>query len=78
MHQVLKQKNEKIEEMKVEIKKLFKLFGELGDEVKWSKDKVLQKDLQINSLKEKISKLQIECDRLTKLKEPSKVKIVKE
>jgi len=79
LHNVLKQKNEKIEEMKNEIIKLLKLFKELGEEVNWSKDKVQQKESENKTLKDKIKRMQIEYDKLLKFKpeypKPEKVEL---
>ena len=54
--------------MKLEIKRLLDLFKQMGDEVNWNKDKILQKDSQIKSLKDKITKQQSEIENSLKRK----------
>ena len=66
-----------MEGMKDEIKKLLKLFHELGDEVTWSRDKVLQKDSQIKALKDKFSKLEIAYEKLSNRVQPERKAKVK-
>jgi chromosome segregation ATPase len=77
---LVKNKNEKIEILLSELKKYKEILTDCANEVKWSQDKVVQKDLQIKVLKEKLTRKENELSSITKLLEKyrSKGKIVEE
>ena len=83
LNMLLKQKNEKNELMKSEIVNFIDIFEKSCEEMKWNRDKILQKEIQIKTYKEKLNKMAIDNERnlkiiesLRKLKDGVEVKAI--
>lgn len=79
---ILKQKNVKNEELKTELVNFINVFEKAAEEIKWNKDKLIQKDIQIKTYKEKLNKLTVEneanlkiIEKLKKIKNVQDIKV---
>jgi hypothetical protein len=82
LNQMIKQKNEKIDILKSELARFIGFFEKTVDEMKWSKDKLTQKEIQIKTYKERLGKLTNEneinlklIDKLKKIKNMPEIKL---
>ncbi len=79
LNMLLKQKNEKNEQLKSEIVRFLEIFDQTYEEIKWNKDKICQKDIQVKIYKEKLNKLTVENeDNLKTIEKLRKIKNVPE
>lgn len=77
LNQIIKSKNEKIDQLKNELKSFKGLVEQYSSEVKWNQDISTQKESQINVYKEKLKKLDEDLKNATKAYSNLKNNIVK-
>ena len=72
LNMLLKQKNVKNEDLKSEIINFVDIFEKSCEEMKWNKDKIVQKEIQIKTYKERLNKMALENEANLKLIESLK------
>lgn len=77
LNMIIKNKNDKIEQLKNEVKSFKILIEQYSSEIKWNQDLVVQKDSQINVYKEKIKNIEFDLSNATKAYTNLKNKLIK-